>query len=150
MTPTSRPALSLPSEQDRAETAVTAFVAELQHGLDSADATAYNAHFADDVIWGGPFGAIVDGYDNLHPIHRRLQRGGNVDASRYDVLHVLVPAPGVAVAHVRRVPQQDNVPGAFSEVVLFVLVLRGGTWWLAAGQNTPVQPGRSAVDTSAS
>jgi hypothetical protein len=24
--------------------------------------------------------------------------------------------------------------------VLYVLVRRGGTWWVAAGQNTPIQP----------
>lgn len=26
------------------------------------------------------------------------------------------------------------------EMALYVLVWRGGTWWLAAGQNTPVLP----------
>jgi hypothetical protein len=30
---------------------------------------------------------------------------------------------------------------AFSELIMYVLVRRQGTWWLAAGQNTPVRPG---------
>jgi uncharacterized protein involved in response to NO len=55
----------------------------------------------------------------------------------------------VAVAQVRRValdhdgqplePTSD-VTGAFSEMALYVLVRRGATWWLAAGQNTIVRP----------
>jgi hypothetical protein len=63
-------------------------------------------------------------------------------------LAVLAPAPGVAVAQVRRaalgedgqpVPPGDDFTGAFSEMALYVLVRRGGTWWLAAGQNTPIR-----------
>jgi hypothetical protein len=34
--------------------AVDAFVAELQTGIDCGDADIYNAHFADDVMWGSP------------------------------------------------------------------------------------------------
>lgn len=36
----------------------------------------------------------------------------------------------------------DNIAwgGPFSEIALYVLVKRNGTWWLAAGQNTPVRP----------
>jgi hypothetical protein len=33
-----------------------------------------------------------------------------------------------------------DLTGPFSEMALYVLVRRGGTWWLAAGQNTPVLP----------
>jgi hypothetical protein len=53
----------------------------------------------------------------------------------------------VAVAHVRRValdaggepsPEDDTTAG-FPEMALYVLVRRGGTWWLAAGQNTPIR-----------
>jgi hypothetical protein len=55
----------------------------------------------------------------------------------------------VALAQVRRVAlDPDGQPvtpsadmtGSFSEMALYVLVRRDGTWWLAAGQNTPVQP----------
>jgi hypothetical protein len=55
----------------------------------------------------------------------------------------------VAVAQVRRsalgpdgqpLPPADGLTGPFSEMALYVLVRRGATWWLAAGQNTPVLP----------
>jgi len=33
----------------------------------------------------------------------------------------------------------DGQPGGgFSEMALYVLVRRGGDWWLAAGHNTPI------------
>ena len=135
---------------DGAAEAVQGLVAELQAGLDARDADVYNRHFAADVIWGSPFGATVHGYDRLHAIHvqlKREQRGG--PSSRYEIVAVLSPAPDVALAQVRRVAlDPDGQPvmpsadltGSFSEMALYVLVRRDGTWWLAAGQNTPVQP----------
>ena len=135
---------------DGADEAVQSLVAELQAGLDSRDADVYNRHFAADVIWGSPFGATVHGYDRLHAIHvqlKRERRGG--PSSRYEIAAVLSPAPDVALAQVRRVAlDPDGEPvtpsadltGSFSEMALYVLVRRDGTWWLAAGQNTPVQP----------
>jgi PPOX class F420-dependent enzyme/OxyR family protein/uncharacterized protein (TIGR02246 family) len=135
---------------DGAAEAVQGLVAELQAGLDSRDADVYNRHFAADVIWGSPFGATVHGYDRLHAIHvqlKREQRGG--PSSRYEIVAVLSPAPDVALAQVRRVAlDPDGQPvmpsadltGSFSEMALYVLVRRDRTWWLVAGQNTPVQP----------
>ncbi len=135
---------------DGADEAVQSLVAELQAGLDSRDADVYNRHFAADGIWGSPFGATVHGYDRLHAIHvqlKRERRGG--PSSRYEIAAVLSPAPDVALAQVRRVAlDPDGEPvtpsadltGSFSEMALYVLVRRDGTWWLAAGQNTPVQP----------
>lgn len=148
-----RPTLGLGEGAARtARAAVERLVAELQAGLDSRDAELYNQHFAEDVIWGSPYGAVVAGYGELHAIHTRFhsqpeQPGGS--SSRYEVVQVTAPAPGVALAHVRRValdpegrpvePTADPT-GAFSEMALYVLVRRGGTWWLAAGQNTLVRP----------
>jgi hypothetical protein len=49
----------------------------------------------------------------------------------------------VSVAYVRRfslAEQAEEQPGrahAFDELALFVLVRRGGTWWLAAALHTP-------------
>ena len=48
------------------------------------------------------------------------------------------PLPGVAIAHVRRNDLSDDKDKRFSEMAMYVLVERGGQWWLAAGQNTPV------------
>jgi uncharacterized protein (TIGR02246 family) len=135
----------------RARAAVEAFVAELQEGLYDTDAEIYNRHFAADVIWGGPFGATLAGYEPLHAIHARFHRERRLGPSRYEVVQVLVPAERVAVAHVRRVAlDQQGEPidpaDAFTEMALYVLVERDGEWWLAAGQNTPVRPGMSATD----
>lgn len=146
-----RPALSADDGAvEEATRAVARFVQELQVGIDEHDADVYNRHFAADVMWGSPFGETVRGYEELHAIHVRLNRqatGG--PSSRYEIDQVLVPAPDVAIAHVRRValgpdgqaidPTFD-VAGAFSEMALYVLLRRGGTWWLAAGQNTPLRP----------
>ena len=48
---------------------------------------------------------------------------------------VVAPAPGIALAHIRR---QALTDGGFSEMALYVLVERDGHWWLAAAQNTPI------------
>ena len=85
----------------------------------------------------------------LHAIHVRLKQEGKGGlASRFEIVRVLVPAPGVAVAQIRRVAldddgqpikPSDDLRGSFSEMALYVLVRRGGVWWLAAGQNTPIR-----------
>lgn len=109
---------------------------------------------ADDLLWGSPFGAIIHSCEELHAIRVRLkQQGMGGPSSRYEIVKILAPAPGVAVAQVRRVAlgphgepivPTDHVTGSFSEMALYVLVRRGGTWWLAAGQNTPVRPAPSS------
>jgi len=141
-------ATGAPAAAASAEEAVDRFVAELQEGYDRRDADISNRHFAADLIWGSPFGATVTGYDELHAIHLRLkERGVGGPASRYEIVQTLAPAPGVAVAHVRRVARDpdgnpaadDDAAAGFSEMALYVLVRRGGAWWLAAGQNTPIR-----------
>jgi len=134
----------------RANQAVAHLVDELQEGWDKHDADITDRHFANDILWGSPFGVTLQGYEQLHAIHVRLKqlaRGGT--STRYEIVQVLSPAADVAIAHVRRValdhqgqpvePSSD-VTGAFSEMALYVLVRRNGTWWLAAGQNTIVRP----------
>jgi uncharacterized protein (TIGR02246 family) len=136
-------------EAQEAIDAVARLVEELQAGWDQHDADQSNRHFAADVMWGSPFGVTVHGYEELHAIHVRLkQQGRGGLSSRFEVVRVLAPAPGVAVAQVRRVAldpdgqrvaPSDDVTGPFSEMALYVLVRRGGVWWVAAGQNTPIR-----------
>jgi uncharacterized protein (TIGR02246 family) len=144
-----RPALSTNHEWLRAaREAVDDLVAELQAGLDALDADIYNAHFANDVLWGSPYGATVVGYDTLHAIHEKLHAQAVAGPkSRYETVHVSAPAPDVAVAHVRRValdadgrPVPIDDAAVFSEMAMYVLVRRDGQWWLAAGQNTMIRP----------
>ena len=42
-------------------------------------------------------------------------------------------------AHGDPAPEGGSHTGGFSEMALYVLVRRGGSWWLAAGQNTPIR-----------
>jgi uncharacterized protein (TIGR02246 family) len=147
---TTRPTFDTdPRAAAEARAAVEAQVAELQAGLDRRDADVYNRHFAGDVIWGSPYGALVSGYDQLHEIHTRLHRAAPVGRSLYMTERVLTPSPGIAVAQVRREALgEDGEPLAptdsFHEMATYVLARRDGEWWLVAGQNTPIQPGKGA------
>ncbi len=153
---TDRPALGIQCA-DTAEV-VNGFVAGLQAGHDRRDADILNRQFAADVIWGSPYGALVDGYDQLHPIHARFQaqsRGGT--PFRYAVRHMLRVSKDVVIAHIARIamgPNGDPVPPTedrdqpFSEMAMYVLVRRDGQWWLAAGQNTRMRPGGAVRATT--
>ncbi|GGQ73341.1 DUF4440 domain-containing protein [Couchioplanes azureus] len=140
---THRIALDDPAARATAEEVAAALAAQLQRGGDTLDADVYDAWFAADILWGSPFGATVTGFAQLNAIHRRLMNQpappasapAPVAASRFEVVSVLAPAPGVVVAQVRR---QSLVPDGFSEMALYVLVERDGRWWLAAAQNTPI------------
>lgn len=129
---------------------VEEFVAGLQAAVDACDADGFNNRFADDVLWGSPFGAVVSGYDEIHAIHSPMfagaserQRRGEGAGSRYEIEHARLVAEGVAIAYVRRLSLADRSPDApgrddaFDEIALFVLVQRDGGWWLAAGLHTP-------------
>jgi PPOX class F420-dependent enzyme/OxyR family protein/uncharacterized protein (TIGR02246 family) len=139
-----------PGAAQRAKQATDDLVAELQAGWDNHDADITDRHFANDILWGSPFGATLQGYEALHAIHVRLkQQGRGGTSSRYEIVQALSPTPNVAIAHVRRVALDDDgqpigpnsdVTGAFSEMALYVLVRRNRTWWLAGGQNTIVRP----------
>ena len=148
---TGRPQLGIASPD--AAVAVEEFATGLQAGHDLHDADILNRQFAADVAWGSPYGALVDGYEQLHPIHVRFQRQGQGDgtpAVRYQVRQVRAISDDVVIAHIARlVLDDDGTPlepghelgGPFSELAMYVLVRRDGQWWLAAGQNTPMRPG---------
>jgi uncharacterized protein (TIGR02246 family) len=133
-------------------------VATLQAGHDQHDAEILNRQFASDVIWGSPFGALIDGYAQLHPIHVGFQQKASAEpAFSYRIRHVLALGDDVVVAHVARValdrageplPPSLEPEQPFSEMAMFVLVRRHGLWWLAAGQNTPMRPGGAVPATT--
>jgi PPOX class F420-dependent enzyme/OxyR family protein/uncharacterized protein (TIGR02246 family) len=149
-----RPAIGLTgAAAERGREAVQRQVQELQDGLSDSDAETYNRHFADDVMWGSPYGATVADYDTLHAIHARMHASPDRSRSRYEIVRVLTPAPDLALAQVRR-DELDNdghpIPShaadaRFSEMALYVLVRRNGMWWLAAGQNTKINIDGGAV-----
>ena len=135
---------------ETAAMAVMQLVEELQHGLDTHDAEVYNRHFAEDVLWGSPYGATVMGYDDLHAIHTRLLQQQHVSGtSRYEIVNVRAPAPSIVLAQVRRdaldasgrtIEPSGDPAARFSEMALYVLARRAGQWWLVAGQNTAIRP----------
>jgi uncharacterized protein (TIGR02246 family) len=134
----SRPALDGPSAGQEAADAVERLVAGLQDGLDRGSADVYDRQFASDVLWGSPYGATLSGYEALNAAHRSLMAAGTAPPSRYQVVRLMNPLPGVAIAHVRRNDLSADKGKRFSEMAMYVLVERGGQWWLAAGQNTPI------------
>jgi hypothetical protein len=116
------------AEAQEAIDAVAHLVEELQAGWDQHDADLSNRHFAADIMWGSPFGATVSDYEELHAIHIRLkqQRKGGT-SSRFEIVRVLSPAAGVAVAQVQRVAldpdgqpiePSNDVTRSFSEMAL--------------------------------
>lgn len=127
-----RPALH--REDAAARAAVQALVEDLQQGLDTGDADLSDRRFAADVLWGTPKGAVVDDFDSLLPIHREQRRSLSLP-SRFELVSWRCPAPGVAVAQIRR---RSLEAGMFSEVAVYTLIERDGAWWLAAAQNTPI------------
>ncbi len=135
----SRPALEDPSARAAAVGAVERLVAGLQNGVDRASADVYDRQFASDVLWGSPYGATLSGYEALNAAHHSLMAAGAAPPSRYQVVQLTSPLPGVAIAHVRRNDLSDDKDKRFSEMAMYVLIERGGQWWLAAGQNTPIE-----------
>jgi uncharacterized protein (TIGR02246 family) len=131
-----RPVLDDPAARAAAASAVERLVASLQDGVDHADADIYDARFASDVLWGSPYGATVRGYPALNAAHHWLMARGVAPPSRYEVVQLMSPAPGVAIAHVRRADLSADSGNGLSEMAMYVLVERDGQWWLAAGQNT--------------
>ncbi len=135
-----RPILADPAAYPEARTAVEQFVTALQGGVDSLDADTYDDTFAADVMWGSPYGRTLAGFTELNAVHRSLMARQVAPPSRFEIVHVTAPAPGVAVAHIRRQAVGDDGEAAdgFSEMAMYVLVERAGRWWLAGGQNTPI------------
>ena len=154
MSAANRPAIGRPDDTGAARAAVEALVAELQEGWDVHDAAIADRHLSADVAWGSPYGATVDDYATLSAIHQRLKAAGTGGtSSRYRIQRVLPISSDVIVAHVARlaldadgvpIPPGEEAGDAFSEMAMYVLVRRAGTWWLAAGQNTPIRPGGAA------
>lgn len=149
-----RPAVGLGGDvAERAHRAVKQQVDDLQTGAVDGEAETYNRRFAGDVMWGSPYGAVVESYDALHAIHQRLHAAGDRGHSRYEIVRVLSPSADVALAQVRRDALDDHgepIPShegeaQFSEMALYVLVWRAGKWWLAAGQNTVINIDRGAM-----
>jgi len=74
---TDRPTLDAEGlEMQEAIDAVAGLVEQLQARSDQHDADISNQYFAADVMWGSPFGATVQGYEELHAIHVRLKQQG--------------------------------------------------------------------------
>ena len=145
----SHPVLGI--DNPEAQAAVLAFASGLQAGHDQRDAELLNRQFAADVTWGTPFGALVVGYDQLHPIHVRFQQKPRSGPDfRYSVRHMTAVGEDVVIAHIARLaigadgsplPPDSAANRPFSEMAMYVLVRKDGLWWLAAGQNTPMRPG---------
>ncbi|MET9031190.1 DUF4440 domain-containing protein [Nocardia sp. NPDC004168] len=140
-----RPAFGESGARDVADEVAKRLAHGLQYALEAGHADAYDEPLAADVRWGGPFGALVVGYDRLIQLHRALMQRNTAPPSRFEVVDAFSPALGIVVAQIRR---QAVDPSAFSEVAMYVLVERDERWWVAAAQNAPIDPTRSAIRLS--
>ncbi len=147
-----RPVAAVTEDTTTATEVALGFAARLEHALDAGDAAGFDDGFAADVLWGSPFGAVVEGHDAIAAIHAGMihpppPEGPAGGGSRYEVAHSRRVADDVVVAYVRRLrrdgpPEHPGLGAAgaaadFDEIALFVLVRRDGEWWLAAGQHVP-------------
>ena len=146
-----RPRLGQPAYADIADEATRLLLERLQNGLDTHDPDLYDSLFSEDVLWGSPYGQVLDGYVPLNRAHHALMDHPTVGTSRYEVVQSCAPAPDLVLAHVRRRGLTPAPPGTsdFSEMALYVLIRRHGQWWLAAGQNTPIRDKPAPPDRSA-
>ena len=126
-------------------TPIKNFIAELQEAIDSGDANLFNKRFAWDVLWGSPFAAIAAGYEQIHGIHTKMFSSVTAmkGAAKFELEHARFLTDDVAIAYVRRISQinhstqNEETPGSFDELALFVLVKKNEEWWLAAAQHVP-------------
>ena len=148
---TQRVGLDDPAARTTAANVAAELAAQLQRGGDSLDADVYDAWFAADILWGSPYGATLAGFEGLNAIHHRMMdqavplTAPSAPASRFEVVSVLAPAPGMVVTQIRR---QALAAGGFSEMALYVLIEREGRWWLAAAQNTPIRQANGGLSAS--
>jgi hypothetical protein len=108
-----RPMLDDPALHSTAAGAVDLLYADLQTGLNDADADRYDARFAADLLWYSPFGATLGSSADLLPIHSSLM-AGVAPPSRFEMVRQSAPAQGVAIAQVRRQGAEDDAD-RFSE-----------------------------------
>jgi uncharacterized protein (TIGR02246 family) len=121
------------------------FISELQIAIDTGDADLFNKQFASDVLWGSPFAAIANGYEQIHAIHcQMLASVVQVKGTyKFEIEHIRFLSENVSYAYVRKISQiqknsnQETKPGSFDELALFILVKQNGQWWLAAAQHVP-------------
>lgn len=149
MSKNKRPKLSSSGEQHQNHDPVKAFVAQLQTAVDQGDAQLFNQAFAEDVLWGSPFGAVVSGYEHIHAIHSQMfSRLRPVPGTwDYSIEAVSYPQTDLAIAYIRRqlVESRQEIKQAqevelgkrFDELALIILIQREGQWWLAAAQHVP-------------
>ena len=85
-----------------------ALVTTLAEGVKQADADLYDVQFADDVLWGNPYGGTLSGYADLNGAHRSIMAAGGAPPSRFEIVQWLTPTDGVIIAHVRRHDLSDD------------------------------------------
>ncbi|UBF28723.1 SgcJ/EcaC family oxidoreductase [Kovacikia minuta CCNUW1] len=117
------------------------FIAMLEDALNNHDAEAYNRYFTNDISWGSPNGALLQGWEPLHAVHKNFLEGPLRNSTfRYTVHTAKQLTPNTAYAHVQLVRTNANAEVESDEVCLYVLIRKQEAWWVCAGHNTRVQP----------
>jgi NAD(P)H-dependent FMN reductase len=137
-TETNRMAVDDPLSHRSGAEGLAELIGDLQESIERVDPDIYDYRFADDVLWGNPFGGTLAGFHDVNSAHRWIMATNGAPPSSYEIVQMLTPLDGVTIAHVRRNDLSVATDDPFSEMALYVLVKRGGSWWLAAAQNTPI------------
>jgi len=85
-------------------TPILALIKELQDAQDKGSADLFNSDFANDILWGSPFGAIVNDYEHIHAIHQKMFAGNENNKGKisYETEYIRFLSDTIAIAYVRK------------------------------------------------
>jgi uncharacterized protein (TIGR02246 family) len=133
---------STPTIVTEAEEAVEAVVAELERAQQQEDVDAFVGLFRHDAVWTTAAGMRLVGREGIASFTAEVLPGAMRESTaRYDVEHVVLVRPDVAVVQVRQHPithAGEPVGDVPEGRPTYVLAREGDRWLLVAGQNTQV------------
>jgi uncharacterized protein (TIGR02246 family) len=126
--------------------AIAALAAAVEHAQQNELPDAFMSLFrTENPVWTTAHGKRLAGWDEISAFTHQVLPGAMRDSTAvYDIERVLFVRPDVAVVNVRQRPVRlngDPLPDAPEGRPLYVLAKDGGTWRIAAAQNTQVMRG---------
>ncbi|MEH1126741.1 SgcJ/EcaC family oxidoreductase [Micromonospora sp. CPCC 206061] len=126
--------------------AIAALVAAVEHAQQNELPDAFMSLFrTDNPVWTTAHGKRLAGWDEISAFTHQVLPGAMRESTAvYDIERVLFVRSDVAVVNVRQRPIRldgDPLPDAPEGRPLHVLAKSGGTWRIAAAQNTQVVRG---------
>ncbi|MFF0629442.1 SgcJ/EcaC family oxidoreductase [Streptomyces sp. NPDC004296] len=118
---------------------ITNLFNELETAFTEQDATKFDQHFTNDVIFTAVNGTRLTGWQALHTYHReRLTHHTHNIQTWYEIEHITFPHPNIAIVFFRQpitTPHHQR-----TNVGTWILIKQNHQWHITAGQNTNVTP----------